>query len=204
MSRRPNALSSHRSCSITGGAGFIGTNVAARLVESGRRVRIFDNLSRRGVEQNLLWLRDTYGDAIESRSATSATAPSIDRFVRGCVGGLSLRGAGGGHLQPGRSALRLRGQRRRHPEPAGVAALAGTPAAVDLHVHQQGVWRPRGCGTGAGRQPLLPADTDTRMRGISEDRSVDFHSPYGCSKGAADQYVLDYARTFGMPLSSSE
>src|SRR5205823_485127 len=45
----------------------------------------------------------------------------------------------------------------------------------------------------------LPADTDTRMSGISETRRVDFHSPYGCSKGAADQYVLDYARTFGLP-----
>ena len=45
----------------------------------------------------------------------------------------------------------------------------------------------------------LPADTDTRMSGISEARRIDFHSPYGCSKGAADQYVLDYARTFGLP-----
>jgi CDP-paratose 2-epimerase len=45
----------------------------------------------------------------------------------------------------------------------------------------------------------VPADTATRMCGISEQRSVEFHSPYGCSKGAADQYVLDYARTFGLP-----
>jgi CDP-paratose 2-epimerase len=45
----------------------------------------------------------------------------------------------------------------------------------------------------------VPADTETRMCGISERRGVAFHSPYGCSKGAADQYVLDYARTFGIP-----
>src|SRR3954470_22188872 len=50
---------------ITGGAGFIGTNVAARLLGNGRRVRIFDNLSRAGVETNLRWLRDTFGERVE-------------------------------------------------------------------------------------------------------------------------------------------
>ena len=45
----------------------------------------------------------------------------------------------------------------------------------------------------------VPADTNTRMYGISEERGIAFHSPYGCSKGAADQYVLDYSRTFGLP-----
>ncbi len=44
-----------------------------------------------------------------------------------------------------------------------------------------------------------PEDADLRAQGISETRPLDFHSPYGCSKGAADQYVIDYARTFGLP-----
>ena len=44
-----------------------------------------------------------------------------------------------------------------------------------------------------------PEDTGLQATGIAEDRALDFHSPYGCSKGAADQYVLDYARTFGIP-----
>jgi CDP-paratose 2-epimerase len=43
-----------------------------------------------------------------------------------------------------------------------------------------------------------PAEASTAEQGIGEERSIDFHSPYGCSKGAADQYVLDYARTFGL------
>ena len=45
-----------------------------------------------------------------------------------------------------------------------------------------------------------PLDVQTRAHGISEARRLDFHSPYGCSKGAADQYVLDYARTYGLPM----
>jgi CDP-paratose 2-epimerase len=45
----------------------------------------------------------------------------------------------------------------------------------------------------------VPTDTRMRRSGINEQRRIDFHSPYGCSKGAADQYVLDYARTFGLP-----
>src|SRR4051812_14806584 len=49
---------------ITGGAGFIGTNLAARLLDEGRHVRIFDNLSRAGVEANVRWLCDTYGDRV--------------------------------------------------------------------------------------------------------------------------------------------
>ncbi|HKG79655.1 MAG TPA: NAD-dependent epimerase/dehydratase family protein, partial [Pyrinomonadaceae bacterium] len=44
-----------------------------------------------------------------------------------------------------------------------------------------------------------PADSSILARGIAENRSLDFHSPYGCSKGAADQYVVDYARTYGIP-----
>jgi CDP-paratose 2-epimerase len=44
-----------------------------------------------------------------------------------------------------------------------------------------------------------PVDTTVREHGIGEDRPLDFHTPYGCSKGAADQYVLDYARSFGLP-----
>jgi CDP-paratose 2-epimerase len=44
-----------------------------------------------------------------------------------------------------------------------------------------------------------PAEAAMRLRGVDERRRLDFHTPYGCSKGAADQYVLDYARSFGVP-----
>jgi len=44
-----------------------------------------------------------------------------------------------------------------------------------------------------------PTDSALRVRGVNEQRPLDFHTPYGCSKGAADQYVLDYSRSFGLP-----
>jgi CDP-paratose 2-epimerase len=50
-----------------------------------------------------------------------------------------------------------------------------------------------------GGDTYMPRDPATRATGIGESRPLDFHTPYGCSKGAADQYVLDYARSFGVP-----
>jgi CDP-paratose 2-epimerase len=50
-------------------------------------------------------------------------------------------------------------------------------------------------------EAYLPADPRVRVSGIGESRPLDFHTPYGCSKGAADQYVLDYARSFGVPTA---
>src|SRR5436305_13854859 len=51
---------------VTGGAGFIGTNLADRLLGEGQRVRIIDNLSRPGVEANLAWLRERHGERLEA------------------------------------------------------------------------------------------------------------------------------------------
>ena len=79
-----------------------------------------------------------------------------------------------------------------------------TAAARPLHLHQQGLRRH---GDVAARrlrgQRYEPCDAALRARGFGEDRPLDFHSPYGCSKGAADQYVLDYARSYGLPPRSS-
>src|SRR4051794_30677480 len=60
-------LGNDRYTLITGGAGFIGSNVANRLMRYGRRVMVLDNLSRRGVEQNLKWLQETHGDRLKVR-----------------------------------------------------------------------------------------------------------------------------------------
>jgi CDP-paratose 2-epimerase len=199
QNRPQNRPSSRPLALITGGAGFIGTNLAARLIESGRRVRIFDNLSRRGVEQNLLWLRDRYGDAVDIALGDVRDRASIDRFVRDVsevyhlaaqvavtssltdpVHDFSVNAGGTLNLLEALRALAV-------PPPlifTSTNKVYGDLEDVELV--------PDG-------SRYLPADTATRMTGISEDRPVNFHSPYGCSKGAADQYVLDYARTFGMP-----
>ena len=77
-------------------------------------------------------------------------------------------------------------------------------AAARLHVDQQGLRRPRRPGARrATARATRPSTRPSARYGISEARPLDFHSPYGCSKGAADQYVLDYARTFGLPARCS-
>jgi CDP-paratose 2-epimerase len=186
---------------ITGGAGFIGANLADRLLSSGRPVRIFDNLSRPFVERNLEWLRDRHGslvsvavgdvrderaveEVIAEASAvfhlaaqvavtTSLTRP-IDDFEVNARGTLNVL-----------EALR----RRASPPPlvfTSTNKVYGGLSDVRLR-------------SAPGRYE--PEDPDLRARGVSERRPLDFHSPYGCSKGAADQYVLDYARTFGVPAA---
>src|SRR5215210_5304317 len=184
---------------VTGGAGFIGTNVAARLVESGRRVRIFDNLSRRGVEQNLLWLRDTYGDAVEIALGDIRDKPAIDRFVGDVaeVYHFAAQVAVTSSLEDplhdfdvnAGGTLNLLEALRGLEAPPPIIFTSTNKVYGDLEDVELVPDSAR----------YVPADPAVRAHGISERRNIDFHSPYGCSKGAADQYVLDYARTFGLP-----
>jgi CDP-paratose 2-epimerase len=192
--RRPDHLSL-----ITGGAGFIGTNVAARLLADGRRVRVFDNLSRAGVETNLRWLCDTYGNQVEPIVGDVRDREALARALAGVgevyhlaaqvavtsslddpVGDFSINAGG---------TLNLLEEIRALPAPPSVVFTSTNKVYGDLEDVEL---VPDG-------DRYAPADTTTRLTGISEQRAIDFHSPYGCSKGAADQYVLDYARTFGLP-----
>jgi CDP-paratose 2-epimerase len=184
---------------ITGGAGFIGTNVAARLLENGGRVRIVDNLSRAGVESNLRWLCDTFGDRVERVIADVRDREALARAVDGVgeVYHFAAQVAVTSSLDDplfdfsvnAGGTLNLLEALRALPSPPPVIFTSTNKVYGDLEDVEL---VPDG-------DRYVPADTDTRIGGISESRSVDFHSPYGCSKGAADQYVLDYARTFGIP-----
>ncbi len=183
---------------VVGGAGFIGTNVADRLLSEGREVIVFDSLSRLGVERNLEWLRSKHpqvefvkGD-VRDRAAlrsvveragevyhlaaqvavTTSLVDPVDDFERNALGTLNLL-----------EELR----RLDNPPPLVFTSTNKVYGGLeDVSLKKQG-----------GRYE--PEDPLVRMRGIGEARPLDFHSPYGCSKGAADQYVIDYARTFGLP-----
>ncbi|MFL5929162.1 MAG: NAD-dependent epimerase/dehydratase family protein, partial [Gaiellaceae bacterium] len=178
---------------VTGGAGFIGTNVADRLLGGGTRVRILDDLSRPGVAENLTWLQARYDGALEVELGDVRDPVIVRRAVRGV-------------------------DRVFH----FAAQVAVTTSLVDplddFRVNTEGTLRLLEALRGS-RTPFLftstnkvygslpdveltrvadrwvPADLD----GISEARPLCFCTPYGCSKGAADQYVLDYARSFGLP-----
>jgi CDP-paratose 2-epimerase len=183
---------------VTGGAGFIGTNLADRLLRDGQRVRIVDNLARPGVERNLAWLRERHGERVEvlrgdlrNRSVATEAVREVDSvfhlaaqvavttsladplcdFDVNLTGTINLLEAARGRAEPPAFLF------------TSTNKVYGGLEDVELR------------DTGRRYEPVASA---IRRSGISEDRPLDFCTPYGCSKGAADQYVLDYGKSFGL------
>jgi CDP-paratose 2-epimerase len=184
---------------ITGGAGFVGTNLAHRLLQDGRRVRIYDSLARPGVEDNLRWLHRMHGDHLEVRVADVRNPYALREAVQGAaeVFHFAAQVAVTTSLEDpitdfevnlGGTVNLLEAIRScPHPPPLLFTSTNKVYGALeDLALDE-------------GPQRYDPASPEVRARGIGDSRPLDFHSPYGCSKGAADQYVLDYARSFGLP-----
>jgi CDP-paratose 2-epimerase len=184
---------------ITGGAGFIGTNLADRLLRDGHRVRLFDSLARAGVEENLRWLRDTHGDRVQIEIADIRDAAAVRRAVVGAsqVYHFAAQVAVTTSLVDpiedfevnARGTLNLLEALR---ERSAAAPLVFTSTNKVYGALEDVPLRRR-------NRRYEAMDAGTAASGIGESRPLDFHSPYGCSKGAADQYVLDYARSFGLP-----
>jgi CDP-paratose 2-epimerase len=184
---------------ITGGSGFIGTNLAHRLLTAGRPVLLFDNLARPGVEQNLRWLRQLHGklvrvvvadvrDAAEVHRAVSQ-AGQVFHFAAQVAVTTSLTDPVEDFEVNARGALNVLEAIRAQSTPPPLVFTSTNKvygALEDLELTR-------------GPERYEPADRSLRRTGISETRPLDFHSPYGCSKGTADQYVLDYARSYGLP-----
>lgn len=185
---------------ITGGAGFIGTNVAARLLEQGEPVLIFDNLGRAGVERNLEWLCDTYGDKVQLEIADIRDAhlvrdavhqsSRIFHFAAQVAVTTSIDSPQKDFDINVRGTLNILESMRQMKSPPSLLFTStnkvyGALENVDLR---------------RSNDRYFPADPFF-SEGVSEQQPLDFHSPYGCSKGAADQYVLDYARTYGIPAA---
>lgn len=194
MTRAPSI----RPALITGGAGFIGCNVAHRLLANGERVILFDNLSRPGVERNVAWLRALYGDRAElvigdvrdaaalraaveragqvfhfaaQVAVTTSLVDPVDDFTTNAGGTLNLL-----------EAIRA----TQHRPPLLFTSTNKVYGALgDLALSREG-------------RRYVPVDARIRTEGIDESQPLTLNSPYGCSKGTADQYVLDYARSFGL------
>lgn len=183
---------------ITGGAGFVGCNVADRLLSAGRRVRIFDNVSRPGVEKNLAWLRSRHGDRLQLRLGDIREPHAVEAALRGAgdvfhfaaqvAVTTSLADPVADFDVNARGTLNLLEAIRRSPRRHGILFTS----ANKVYGHLDDV------PLVANGKRYEPADPAFRQ-GFDEARPLSFHSPYGCSKGAADQYVLDYSRAYGIP-----
>lgn len=180
---------------ITGGAGFIGTNLAHRLLRSGRLVRIYDNLSRPGAEYNLRWLRAAHGSRVQVEQGDVRSTADLSRALAdvGTVFHLAAQVAVTTSLADPRDDFAVN--------------AAGTLNLLEL-IRETGrrialVFTSTNKVYGAlDDVPVIASATRYNpavdLRGIDESRPLSFHSPYGCSKGTADQYVLDYARGYGV------
>jgi CDP-paratose 2-epimerase len=181
---------------ITGGAGFIGCNFADELLTEGHTVTVFDNLSRAGAALNLEWLDQRH------------RGPRF-RFVQGDLrdsDGLRKAMAGAEvvyHLAAQTAVTTSIAQPREDFEINALGTLNVLEAARQTPVPPIIVYASTNKVYGAldrarviedATRYVLPDQPD----GIDEQWPLDFHSPYGCSKGAADQYVRDYARIYGL------
>jgi CDP-paratose 2-epimerase len=184
---------------ITGGAGFIGTNLADRLLSQGCPVLVLDDTSRAGVERNLAWLRSRHPARLQVEIADVRDAPAVRRAVDRAdrIFHLAAQVAVTASLaDPMRDfEINVRGtlnvleaaRARLQPPPLLFTSTNKVYGALpDVQLERR-------------ERRYVPADPRLAASGIDESRLLDFHSPYGCSKGAADQYVLDYARCFGVP-----
>ncbi|MFD1745560.1 NAD-dependent epimerase/dehydratase family protein [Rhizobium helianthi] len=186
---------------ITGGSGFIGSNLAESYLADGEDVVILDNLSRAGVDQNLAWLTERHKERVHpvladvrdlrsidsvfkdaktvfhlaaQTAVTTSLASPLDDFEANARGTINV-------LEAVRKA-----QRNAPVIFASTNKVYGALEDLDMI---------------AGDDRYVPADRTVREHGIGEDRPLAFCTPYGCSKGVADQYVLDYAKSFDIPTA---
>lgn len=183
---------------ISGGAGFIGCNAAQRYALQGHNVTIIDQLSRTGSERNLAWLNSlnlpnlkfVKADIRDAKSVQDVFEKEAYDTVLHCAAQvavtLSIQDPVHDHAVNTLGTLNMLEGLRKSKNPKAFFVFTSTNKVY------------------GGLEDLAIAEGDTRYHlsdlpnGIPESQNLDFHSPYGCSKGAADQYTRDYARIYGL------
>jgi CDP-paratose 2-epimerase len=196
---RAPALPRRRPVLVTGGAGFIGANLADRFAREGYDVLVYDALARTGVEDNLTWLRRRHpqkisaiiGDIRDEAGVADAVsdAQAVFHMAAQVAVTTSLTDPREDFEVNVRGTLNVLDALRRRDDPPPLVFASTNKVYGDLADVQ----------LDKTNDVYVPRDAAIRALGIGESRPLDFHTPYGCSKGAADQYVLDYARSFGVP-----
>ncbi len=181
---------------ITGGAGFIGSNYASRCISRGEKIVIFDNLSRAGSKRNLKWLEDKYGKGsfelvvgdVRDADAIQAAARNASKIL---------------HLAA-QVAVTTSVTDPRNDFDINALGTFNTLEAARLSGNKPGFLFSSTNKVYGGMENVRVVEKDTRYdyadlpEGATEEQLLDFHSPYGCSKGCGDQYVRDYARIYDL------
>lgn len=182
---------------VTGGAGFIGANYVHRLLKRGEKATIYDNLSRGGAPRNLEWLKNEFGASafevivgdVRDAARIAEAARTADVIV---------------HLA-GQVAVTTSVINPREDFEANALGTFNVLEAARLSGRNPIVIYASTNKVYGGMEEVELLEEPTRWRykdlvnGCPETQPLDFHSPYGCSKGAGDQYVRDYARIYDLP-----
>jgi len=181
---------------VTGGAGFIGSNLVNRLLRQGHQVTIFDNLSRSGCQQNVTWLQQQFGQGsfclvqgdLTDFAALQQAATGVERIY---------------HLA-GQVAVTTSVKNPRQDFEANALGTFNMLEAARTVANDPIVLYASTNKVYGGMEDVKIVEEETRYAyadfpyGVAETQPLDFHSPYGCSKGAGDQYVRDYARIYNL------
>ena len=181
---------------VTGGAGFIGSNYVSRLIQRGEDITIFDNLSRSGSKLNMAWLKGEYGESV--------------KLIQGDVRDFNTLA----DAAKGKDVI-------VHLAAQVAVTTSVTNPREDFEINALGTFNAVESARLSGQQPVILYSSTNKVYGgmedvktvekadryeyadyplgIPETISLDFHSPYGCSKGTGDQYVRDYSRIYGLP-----
>jgi CDP-paratose 2-epimerase len=180
---------------ITGGAGFVGSNLVASLLGKGESVTVFDSLARHGASENLAWLRSLgmenfiHGDvrnAFDVEQTVKNVKPDVIFHLAGQV------------------AMTTSMQSPRRDFEINVLGSINVLEAVRQYTPKTAIIYASSNKVYGNLDHLDLVEAETRyqprsaQKGVDESVAIEFHTPYGCSKGAADQYMLDYARGFGL------
>ena len=182
---------------ITGGAGFIGSNYVQRLLKRGEKVTIYDNLSRAGAPRNLAWLKETFGESafklfvgdVRDAGLLAIAAREADVII---------------HLAA-QVAVTTSVVKPREDFEINAGGTFNVLEAARLNERKPVVIYASTNKVYGGMDDVRVVEKATRWEyenlpfGASETQPLDFHSPYGCSKGTGDQYVRDYSRIYDLP-----
>ena len=186
---------------VTGGAGFVGANLADRVAAEGREVIVLDSLARSGVERNLAWLTERHGarirpviaDIREEGAVAEAVAEAdeVVHLAAQVAVTCSLDAPMDDFTVNAAGTVTLLEAIRKRSDPPSLVFASTNKVYGDLAAHRFEEAETR----------WVPAEEALARHGVDEAQPLDLHTPYGCSKGVADQYVLDYARQFGLRAS---